>query len=150
MSADLERDDYVFSIRNRLIAEAFYLTGDIERYGTGFVRIREFLKDYPELALSVSEVGDFLKVELRAQDQPADVPVSAPVSVPENVPVGERQKWFLEQLQAGVNCKASDLAEKWKVTEKTAKRDIADLKKKNLIKFTGPPKTGRYLIQSEK
>jgi len=142
MSADLERDDYVFSIRNRLIAEAFYLTGDIERYGTGFVRIREFLKDYPELALSVSEVGDFLKVELRAQNQPADVPVSVPVS--------ERQKWFLEQLQAGVNCKASDLAEKWKVTEKTAKRDIADLKKKNLIKFTGPPKTGRYLIQSEK
>jgi len=65
MSADLERDDYVFSIRNRLIAEAFYLTGDIERYGTEFVRIREFLKDYPELALSVSEVGDFLKVELR-------------------------------------------------------------------------------------
>ncbi|MFH2124046.1 MAG: ATP-binding protein [Pseudomonadota bacterium] len=26
---DLERDDYVSSIRNRLLAEAFYLTGDI-------------------------------------------------------------------------------------------------------------------------
>jgi len=30
--ADLERNDYVSSLRNRLLAEAFYLTGDIERY----------------------------------------------------------------------------------------------------------------------
>lgn len=67
--ADLERDDYVSSIRNKLLAEAFYLTGDIERYGTGFVRIRESLQDYPELALSVEEVGDFLKVELRMTEQ---------------------------------------------------------------------------------
>lgn len=42
--AELEGNDYVSSLRNRLIAEAFYLTGDIERYGTGFVRIREFLR----------------------------------------------------------------------------------------------------------
>ncbi len=67
--ADLERDDYVSSIRNKLLAEAFYLTGDIERYGTGFVRIRESLLDYPELALSVEEIGDFLKVELRMTEQ---------------------------------------------------------------------------------
>ncbi len=61
---DLERDDYVSSLRNRLLAEAFYLTGDIERYGTGFVRIREFLSDYPEISLKVEEMGDFFKVAL--------------------------------------------------------------------------------------
>lgn len=67
--ADLERDDYVSSIRNKLLAEAFYLTGDIEKYGTGFVRIREFLHEYPEIALTVEEIGDFFKVELRIAEQ---------------------------------------------------------------------------------
>jgi len=39
----------VSSIRNKLLAEAFYLTGDIEKYGTGFVRIRKMLQDYKNL-----------------------------------------------------------------------------------------------------
>ena len=47
--SDLEKDDYVSSIRNKLLAEAFYLTGDIEKYGTGFVRIRKMLQDYKNL-----------------------------------------------------------------------------------------------------
>lgn len=63
--ADLARNDYVSSLRNRLLAVAFYLTGDIERYGTGFVRIREFLQAYPEATLLIEEIGDFFKVELR-------------------------------------------------------------------------------------
>ena len=58
---DLQRDDYVSSIRNKLLAEAFYLTGEIEKYGTGFVRIRKMLKDYPETSFSVSEIGDFFR-----------------------------------------------------------------------------------------
>jgi len=30
---ELERDDYVSSIRNKLLAESFYLMGDIENMG---------------------------------------------------------------------------------------------------------------------
>ncbi|MBN1546006.1 MAG: hypothetical protein JW902_05030 [Syntrophaceae bacterium] len=33
--ADLMRDDYASSIRNKLLAECFYLIGEIEKYGTG-------------------------------------------------------------------------------------------------------------------
>lgn len=62
---ELSRNDYTSSLRNRLIAEAFYLTGDIERYGTGFVRIREFLLSYPEVTFAIDEKGDFFWVELR-------------------------------------------------------------------------------------
>jgi ATP-dependent DNA helicase RecG len=47
----------------------FYLTGDIERYGTGFIKIREFLKEYPEVTLCVEEMGDFFKVDLRLTPQ---------------------------------------------------------------------------------
>ena len=61
---DLARDDYVSSIRNKLLAEAFYLMGDIEKYGTGFIRIRQQLLDYPDTSFHLSEVGDSFRVEM--------------------------------------------------------------------------------------
>lgn len=46
---DLKTDSYKASTRNRQIAEAFYLTKDIEKYGSGFVRIRGLIADYPTM-----------------------------------------------------------------------------------------------------
>ena len=43
----------------------FYPTGDIERNDNCFIRIRQYLKSCPEIALSVEEMGDFFKMELR-------------------------------------------------------------------------------------
>ena len=62
---DLEKDDYISSIRNKLLAEAFFLTGDIEKYGTGFIRIRKKLKELKTAMYKISEVGDFFRVELK-------------------------------------------------------------------------------------
>jgi ATP-dependent DNA helicase RecG len=39
-----------------LIAEAFYLTGDIEKYGSGFIRIRKELKEYPTMKMEFDEI----------------------------------------------------------------------------------------------
>jgi ATP-dependent DNA helicase RecG len=64
---DLKRDDYVSSIRNKLLAEAFYLMGDIEKYGTGFLRIRQWLGKYPEISYDIREIGDFFSVEIRQE-----------------------------------------------------------------------------------
>ena len=72
---------YDSSLRNRLLAEAFYLTGDIERYETGFLRIRELLQAYPEIALRVEEMGDSFKVELQ-QVEPVTPPISHPITPP--------------------------------------------------------------------
>ncbi len=72
--------------------------------------------------------------------------LGVPANVPANVPVNDRQKWFLEQLALGKNCRASDLAEHWSVTVKTARRDIAVLKKGGVIEFIGAPKKGYYHI----
>lgn len=83
---DLKSDDYTSSIRNKLTAEAFYLTGDIERYGTGFVRIRKALQDYPEITLSFKEMGDFFRVDLRLA-VPASPPVTPPAPPPVTPPV---------------------------------------------------------------
>jgi predicted HTH transcriptional regulator len=57
--------------------------------------------------------------------------------VPVNVAVNDRQRWFLEQLVAGKQSRASDLAAHGRISEKTAKRDIFDLKRTGLIEFVG-------------
>ena len=51
----LQTDDYVAYTRNKLIAEAFYLTGDIEQYGTGYTRIRKEIRDYPTMKFEFEE-----------------------------------------------------------------------------------------------
>jgi predicted HTH transcriptional regulator len=45
-------------------AEAFYLTGDIEKYGTGFIRIRHWLKIFREIQYNIRESGDSFIAEL--------------------------------------------------------------------------------------
>ena len=75
------------------------------------------------------------------------MPSEADVHV--NVPVNERQQWFLNKLWAGKKIKTSDLATRWNVAEKTAKRAISELKRQKIIEFVGPPKTGRYRLKVE-
>jgi predicted DNA-binding transcriptional regulator YafY len=50
----------------------------------------------------------------------------------------------MAQLSAGKQVRAADIAAQWKVTEKSAKRDIADLKTRRVIEFVGDPKKGFY------
>ena len=53
---DLQTNTYQASTRNKLIAEAFYLTGDIEKYGSGFRRIKNEIKQYPTMKLGFTEI----------------------------------------------------------------------------------------------
>jgi ATP-dependent DNA helicase RecG len=48
---------YPSHLHNKLVAEAFYLTNNIEKYGSGFIRIRKALQDYPEAAFEIQEMG---------------------------------------------------------------------------------------------
>jgi len=80
---DLEKDDYTSSIRNKIVAEAFFLTGDIEKYGTGFVRIRKKLNELKTATYKIREIGDFFRVELldiRSNDLKKD-PVKESVDI---------------------------------------------------------------------
>lgn len=62
---DLKTDNYQSRTRNKLVAEAFYLTNNIEKYGSGFIRIRQELTAYPELDLLIEEIGDGVLVSFR-------------------------------------------------------------------------------------
>ena len=135
--ADIERDDYVSSLRNRLLAEMFYLTGDIERYGTGFIRIRESLKDYPDVAISVEEMGDFFKVELR---------LTPPISVEIEAYLTGLEMKMLKLFNATPRISTTVIAKEMDMRRDTAKEYVERLKTKGLLARKGEPKSGLWIL----
>jgi predicted HTH transcriptional regulator len=97
------------------------------------------------------EYGPAVRVVFRPHPEvaAADEVMNVPVNVPINVPVNERQRWFLDQIAQGTAVKASDIAARFQVTIKTARRDLVDLKARQLIEYTGAPKKGFYRIKSQ-
>lgn len=57
-----------------------------------------------------------------------------------------RQRWFVAALAVERDVTAPDLARRWGVSEKTARRDIAALRRRGVIKFVGSFKRGRYRL----
>jgi len=118
----------------------------MEEWGSGYRRVTDSCTRAGYPVPEWQEVGPSLRVTIFPHPEAREQLIDVPVNVPVNVPVSERQAWFMAQLRNGQNCKAADLAAQWQITEKTAKRDIADLKKKGLINFVGAPKTGKYVL----
>jgi ATP-dependent DNA helicase RecG len=66
---DLSGETYASQTRNKLIAEAFYLTKDIEKYGSGFLRIRNEIKEFPTMRFKYQESGNGFLAELHYTEQ---------------------------------------------------------------------------------
>ncbi len=86
--AEVQADSYRSSLRNKLVGEGFYLINAIEKYGSGFIRIRKALLDYPEVQFHVEEkFGGVLVTfrQMRRGAQPESRPESQPESQPESL-----------------------------------------------------------------
>jgi ATP-dependent DNA helicase RecG len=146
--ADLQRDDYVSSIRNKLLAESFYLMGDIEKYGTGFIRIRQWLKDYPEIGYEMSEIGDYFRIEVvqrHAKDLITDLK-----DLKTDLIVG----WGLSENQADILLALSEnpfatqqqLSARIGITPRNIRNNMEKLKRKGLLERVGPHKGGQWKV----
>ncbi|MBA7573875.1 hypothetical protein ES708_15676 [subsurface metagenome] len=146
---ELERDDYVSSIRNKLLAESFYLMGDIEKYGTGFIRIRKMLTDYPGVSYSITETGDFFKVEMR------HTPIKTPIKTPSKTPMkAEDQGVYLtgledkifKQIQTDNYITFENIAANLSISRNTVIEYVNKLKSKGVLKRAGSRRGGHWKI----
>jgi predicted HTH transcriptional regulator len=71
-----------------------------------------------------------------------------PIRSARGTPLNQRQRWFLEALRSGLEVRAEDLRNRLGVSEKTARRDLAALKARRLISFSGSRRRGRYRLGS--
>jgi ATP-dependent DNA helicase RecG len=136
----------VSRIRNRVICRVLHEMGLMEEWGSGYQRIVSACKKggYPEPEWQ--ELGSCVRVIFRPHP---DIPVDEPVDELVNEPVNERQKWFLTQLRQRFPVKAENIMQRWGVSLATVKRDLAELRKLELIEFTGSAKTGSYRLQQK-
>ena len=142
---DLKTNNYQAYARNKLLAEAFYLTGDIEKYGSGFKRIRNELKQYPTMNLEYKEIPNGFLVELNYTKQKTVSNFDAGENVTENV-TENRIQLIIDVIKQNNQISIDELALKLNVTRRTIIRDIEKLRKQNLLKRVGPDKGGHWEV----
>jgi ATP-dependent DNA helicase RecG len=115
-----------------LITEAFYLTGDIEKYGTGFKRIFEWLQDYPSVKLSIPENNDIFCVELISgkTDLKTDLKTQTIISL-----IKMNPKITVQEIASHINKGIT-----------VTKTYLTKLKKQGVLSRIGPAKGGSWKI----
>ena len=118
---DLKTDNYVAYARNKLIAEAFYLTGDTEKYGSGFYRVRKALSAYPTMTLDFKETtGGFMvtvayteqKTCTSLEELTEQVPPKYPASTPQ---VPRKYPASTPQVPRKYPASTPQVPRKWKI-----------------------------------
>ena len=142
--ADIQADNYRSSLRNKLVAEGFYLINAIEKYGSGFVRIRKALLEYPEIKFSVEEKFGGVMVSLVRQINQSEG-VSGGVSGGVNTEASN----LLLLIRNNPGLRVADLVVKTGQPQRTLERWLKQLKDSQLIEFRGAPKTGGYYPKSQ-
>lgn len=153
--AELQQDHYRSRLRNKLVAEGFYLTTAIEKYGSGFIRMRQALTDYPEIELRIEEISGGLSITFTRTDVPQDSTethggVNGGVSGGLNGGVSEDTHLtilILRLLQEKPGQKAHELAAATGKSQRTVERILRRLKTQDAIEFRGAPKTGGYHVK---
>ena len=146
--ADLKRDDYSSSIRNKLLAEAFYLTGDIEKYGTGFIRIRQWLKTYPEIQYDIRESGDAFIAELfhQATDDLKTDLIDLKTDLKRMKGLSETQAEIISAILENEFITQQQLSERIGITPRNIRNNMDTLKSKGLLKRVGSQRGGRWKL----
>ena len=139
--SDLETDDYQAQSRNKLITEALYLTKDIEKYGSGYSRIRNYISEYPTMKFKFKEIsGGFLTKLLYSKQKITTKDVT------KDVTKDERLNLIIKIINKNVNITVDEIANKLNVTRRTILRDMENLQKQNKIKRIGGRKTGYWEV----
>lgn len=142
---ELKKDNYQANARNKLLAEAFYLTGDIEKYGSGFIRIRKEIKEYPTMKMEFNEIPNGFLASLSYTKQKtslAEIDGGVNGGVSGGVSGGVNDILLLIENNPGIN--VSNIKSLLNIPQRTIERWINQLKKENKIEFKGAPKTGGY------
>jgi len=149
---ELGKDNYTSELRNKLIAEAFYLTKDIEKYGTGFFRVRNELKEYPTMNFKYREQGGGFVTELAYKEQKTStiIPrgiVNGIVNGTVNGTVNyDRLQIILTEISKNNRLSIDELAIIAGVSRRTLVRDLNILKEQERILRVGSDKSGYWEI----
>ena len=149
---DLKTNTYQAAARNKLIAEAFYLTGDIEKYGSGFRRIRNEIKHYPTMKLECAEIANgFLSTVSYIKQRTTTKKITTSSENGElNGKLNGELKILLQIIKNNPGIQAKEVPEKLNHRPlKTVQKQIQKLVNERFVKRIGSKKTGGYQVISD-
>ena len=124
----------------------------VEHWGTGLKRIREICaeNDIEEPSYTATSAFFTATVKRKSFEQKmSQENYDKGTNVPLNVPLSERLHNIINCISENPIITAKEIAEKLGVNEKTIKRDISELKEKNILIREGSKKTGSWKINME-
>ncbi|MFC1596123.1 DUF4062 domain-containing protein [Candidatus Margulisiibacteriota bacterium] len=138
--------------RNKVICEIFHQTLDMEKFGTGITKMRNFSKEHGLQLPQIYEEGDSLVVKFTG---PGDKLLDLVPSIPEErqtdlrtIGLNDRQ---IKTLELMFNNNESFTIKKYinyfSITDKTAREDLRQLTKKNFIEKIGSTKGAYYRVK---
>ena len=143
---DLKQPNYQSRLRNKLVAEAFYLTGNTEKYGTGFIRIKNELKSYPNNSYEFREIAGgmqiiFYKNLCSVTDNVVDKVVDKVVD-----DLTQNQQMLIKIIRQNQYISARELAIEIGISQRKIQKYIAKLKELGIVNRIGSPKGGYWEI----
>ena len=133
----LKTDSYQSRTRNKLIAEAFYLTRDIEKYGSGYIRVRQEIAVYPTMNFDYEESGDGYFVSVNYREQKT-------VTTPKTTP--KTRERLLELIGHNSRVTREELAQQLGISITGVKQHILKLKKEGVLERIGGNRFGSWRI----
>ena len=86
------------------------------------------------------------KITVRDADGPRNGPANDPLTDDGDPENNDRQQWAIQQMLAGVELRKIDIADYFECSKETARRDLKALRRRDLVEFIGPPKTGHWRL----
>lgn len=143
---DLKKDNYKAHARNKLIAEAFYLTGDIEKYGSGFLRMRKEIATYPTMKMEFGEMPNGFMNKLSYSEQKISTEMDNRISEGVNGGVNGGVNELLDLIRRHPGERIPFYQTKIDIPLRTIERWLRTLKNDYKIEFRGAAKTGGYFV----
>ncbi|MBI9065653.1 MAG: putative DNA binding domain-containing protein [Salinivirgaceae bacterium] len=142
---ELKTDYYQSNARNRLISEVFYLTHDIEKYGSGFTRIRKEISSYPTMEFNYKEMGNGFFVELKYKEQKTSniTPIKTPIK---NVEITELEEKIIHKIIENPKISINKIGEKLGIGRDTVAEYINKLKRKGILLREGSKRGGSWKV----
>ncbi len=142
---DIKGNYYSSSLRNKLIADTFFLLGDIEKYGTGFVRIRKILENYEyKITIDFKETGEnFIVILNNGGINKDDGGINE-----DNGGINEDEK-ILDLIYKNPGIRTDSISKSLLISKRTVERYIKKLKDTDKIEFIGSKKTGGYFVKQK-
>ncbi|MDD2205263.1 MAG: putative DNA binding domain-containing protein [Bacteroidales bacterium] len=157
---DLQTDSYRASTRNKLIAEAFYLTKDIEKYCSGFTRIRSMIADYPTMKFEYRNADYGFFAEFSYTEQKISTQKNVTDNVTEKVTervtervtdkVTENQQKILIEIEKNPYISQAKLSVLIGISRIHINKNISLLKSKGILTRIGPDRGGYWQINKQK